>query len=226
MSDDTQWLKFAGYALIVCVLIAVFLYLKPRFISRSTEGFSTIALGSDYPKCFTRNPDAQELLLELKTATKGMPPSSDRAMALDEFSLILQKLLCMDADITSMGAGTYATYGMPFNTHHDMEPVGNFVGRCLRNAVKSRDIELTIGKLHSRGNELIGLMMPSETAKAKAFSTFNSIVTQTIQQITPVCVARHNSMDIPSGVRDPGYFTPPTLQQYSTYQVTGTTTSL
>jgi hypothetical protein len=218
MSED-KWLKVAAGAFLICVLIFLILYLKPRQVK---EDFSTVSLGSAMPKCLTRSMDAQELYALLKTAKSGMPPASDAAMAFDEMSLILQKLLCMDADITSYGAGTYSTMGLPFNTHHDMEPVGSFVGRCLKNAVQPRDIELTLGKLHTRGNELIRKMCHSEHSQATAFTLLNSVVAQVTRGVTSICLKPHAAMDIPPGVRDPGYYASPSLQQWSTYTVAGT----
>jgi hypothetical protein len=214
-----MWLRVAAIAFVVCILIFLYVYLKPRI---AKEGFSTIALGPEFPKCIARSADAQELLLQLRSAKAGLPPASDGAMAYEEMSVLLQKLLCMDADITSLGAGVYSTMGLPFVTQHDMEPVGNFVGRCLRNAVRPRDIDLTLGKLNARGIELIGKLCHTSTTKATALHLFHNVVSQVTKSITPVCLAEHAPMDIPPGVRDPGYYTPPALQQWSDYKLTGT----
>jgi hypothetical protein len=220
-------LTIAFFAFIVVVSIAVVLYLWPRYFygnlrRKEDEGFTTIALSRDFPKCFARSPDAQELLKLVRTAKMGMPPASDAGMAYDEFSMILQKVLCMDADITSLGAGVYSTYSLPFNTHHDMEPVGSFVGRCLKNAIKSRDIEITFGKLQYRGNQLIATMCGNDQSMGTALTLFDRILASAQKNIAAVCLKEHATMDIPAGVRDPGYYTPPELTQLSTYQETGT----
>ncbi len=215
----------AYLATALLLMIGLFLYLSPRYFThRSAEGFSTIALNNtDFPSCVARDYEAQQLLTNLKTATKGFPAASDAAMAFEEMSLIVQKLVCMDADITSMGAGVYATLRLPFNTQHDMEPVGTFVGRCLKNAVRERDISLTLGKLQDRGTVLIGSLCHNSHSKAEALTLFDGIVKRTEANITRVCLKEHASMDVPAGVRDPGYFVPADVASLGPYQNTAPT---
>jgi len=221
-------MKTAIVAFFIVVVIAAILYIWPRYLygslrKKEEEGFTTIALSRDtFPKCFARSPDAQKLLLGLQSATVGLESSSDAVMAYSEFSMILQKILCMDADITSLGAGIYSTYSLPFSTLHDMEPVGSFVGRCLKNAVKGRDIELTFGKLQARGNHLISVLCMNKETEVRARTAFDRIVSDAVKRISSVCLKEHASMDIPAGVRDPGYYTPPALTELSQYQETGT----
>lgn len=218
-------LEAAFLFLVVLTAIMALLYLFPGILKgkvRKQEGFTTVALNkTTFPACFARDADAQALLVDMNAATHGLPPAADAAMAYQEFALIVQKLLCMDADITGLGAGEYSTMLLPFNTQHDMEPVGSFVGRCLNNAVRERDIALTLGKLQDRGNVLIDTLCGGGmVAKAKARTTFDGIVQKTKQQISAVCLKPHDSMDIPAGVRDPGFYTPPALQQFGEYQNT------
>lgn len=213
----------AIFSLIVVAIMAAIYYIYPGIITSlaAPEGFTTVALNTTtQPACLARDSEAQRLLEEMQTAVKGHGAADDAAVAFAEFSIILQKLLCMDADITSLGAGVYATMRLPFSTFHDMEPVGSFVGRCLNNAVKQRDIDLTLGKLQDRGEELIGMLCASEKSKADALTSFDRIVKRVAANITPVCLREHASMDIPAGVRDPGFYTPPGLSQYSEYQNT------
>jgi hypothetical protein len=214
---------FAMMAFFVLFLIAVLLYLFPRFGVRApaAEPFSTIALNtSDFPACLARDYEAQELLSNLKAGLKGFAPSADASMGYAEFALIVQKLLCMDADITSFGAGEYASLRLPFATAHDMEPVGTFVGRCLRNAVKERDISITFDKYRERGNALLATLCHNSASKAKAFTAFDNLVKRTQSNISKVCLKEHASMDIPAGVRDPGYYTPDDLINLGPYQNT------
>ena len=203
-----------GYiAIAVLLFIAMFLYLNPRYVSgpKDTEGFATIALNtSNFPACVTRDADAQRLLTTLKVNNTTF----------EELALIVSKLLCMDADITSSGAGVYASLRLPFNTQHDMEPVGTFVGRCLRNAVKERDISLTLGKLQDRGTVLINMLCSNSVEKAKALTLFDGIVKRTEANITKVCLKERASMDVPAGVRDPGYSVPGSLVNLAPYQNT------
>lgn len=224
-----QMLETAFLFLVILTAIMAVLYLVPGILygskqKKTAEGFTTVALNkTTFPSCVARDMDAQRLLQDLYAGTHGLPPAADGAMAYQEFALIVQKLLCMDADITSLGAGEYATMLLPFNTQHDMEPVGSFVGRCLNNAVRERDIALTLGKLQDRGNVLIDLLCTSAMSKANARTTFDTIVQKTKQQISAVCLKPRASMDIPAGVRDPGYYTPPALQELGPYQNTAPT---
>ncbi len=225
--DDESWLRIAMYAFLVCTIIAAVLYLYPRFFTgamiadKIKEGFTTTAVDSDtMPRCFIRDLEAQELIADLSTAVKGMPPGSDRYVKYDEFKLIVQKALCIDADVTGLGTGTYSTYGLPFNTHHDMEPVASFVGRCLRNAVRDRDLELTFGKLQDRGNELLREICPNEETRAKAYTMFHNIMARSLQHTTKACMQPRATMDVPAGKRDPGYFTPVALTNLSEYKPT------
>jgi hypothetical protein len=209
--EYTMWLYLATLAF---AAIVAFLYLYPRYLSygpQKTEGFSTIALNdSDFPSCVARDYDAQKLLKTLKSPTG----------AYEELALIVSKLLCMDADITSLGQGVYASLRLPFNTQHDMEPVGTFVGRCLKNAVKERDIKLTLGKLQDRGTALIAQLCQTSTAKAEALTLFDGIVKRTEANITKVCLQERATMDIPAGVRDPGYYVPDDVKNLGPYQNT------
>ena len=228
VSSENSGLQIAAIAFIVVVVLAAAMYIWPRYFyanlrREEDEGFTTIALSREtFPRCFVRSPDAQILLNQLRIATKGMPPASDAGMAYNEISMILEKILCMDADITSLGAGAYSSYSLPFNTLHDMEPVGSFVGRCLKNGVKSRDIELTFGKLQYRGNQLIATLCGNDQTMGTALTQFDRILADAKNRIGAVCLKEHATMDIPAGVRDPGYYTPPELTQLSTYQETGT----
>ena len=56
-----------------------------------------------------------------------------------ELALILNKLTCLDADVSNNGVDGYNTLKLPYNTSHDAEPLTNFVGRCLNNGTRSRD---------------------------------------------------------------------------------------
>jgi hypothetical protein len=210
-------MQFAYIGFLILLGIGVILYMYPRY----AEGFTTIALNTTtFPKCVARDADAQDLLEDLATAQKGFAPSSNAATAYAEFALIVSKLLCIDADVTSSGAGEYSTLRMPFSTYHDMEPVGSFVGRCLKNAVRQRDLDLTFEKLQTRGNSLLDTLCHNQHSRAKAITMFDTIVKRTQANVESVCLKEHSSMDVPAGVRDPGYYTPPEVQEYAPYQNT------
>jgi hypothetical protein len=213
----TDYIKLAFYGFLMVLVIGFVLYLRPRFMN---EGFTTIAIDGDVmPRCLARDADAQALLSELYSKAA---PNSPAGEAYNEFKLILQKLLCIDADITGAGAGIYSTYTLPYATAHDIEPVANFVGRCLRNAVRERDIAMVLEKFETRGTTLLRTICGGDVSGMnRTIATFNSIVKRTGARITAKCLAEYASMDVPAGPRDPGYFTPPNVEELQEYKLFG-----
>jgi len=195
-------LSMVGFLLLF--FVTVLLYLYPTFL-KEIEGFSTIAVDPVYsPKCFARDAEAQRLLAEVVNA---IPNTPEGIQWVDEFRLILTKLLCIDADITGSGSGVYSTVDLKFNTFHDMEPVANFVGRCLKRSLKERDIKLTLEKLETRGAELLKGSTGVEKAQRDVWvSSLHNIATRTSQAIRRVCLTPIASLDRPAGPRDPGFY--------------------
>jgi hypothetical protein len=195
-------LSMVGFLLLF--FVTVLLYLYPTFL-KEIEGFSTIAVDPVYsPKCFARDAEAQRLLAEVVNA---IPNTPEGIQWVDEFRLILTKLLCIDADITGSGSGVYSTVDLKFNTFHDMEPVANFVGRCLKRSLKERDIKLTLEKLETRGAELLKGSTGVEKAQRDVWvSSLHNIATRTSQAIRRVCLTPIASLDRPTGPRDPGFY--------------------
>lgn len=210
-------MTLAVYAFLVVLAIGVFLYLRPRFIN---EGFVTVAIDdSVMPRCLARDNDAQSLLAQLYSKAAS---NSKAGEAYEEFKLILQKLLCIDADITGAGAGVYSTYSLPYVTAHDIEPAANFVGRCVRNAVRERDVFMVLEKLESRGVELLKIQCSGDSAAMNTNITlFNSIVKRIGASITSKCLSEKANMDIPASPRDPGYYTPHTIDSLHEYTLFG-----
>lgn len=215
-------LQIALIALFALIIFAFVYYVNPNILTSKSESFTTIAIESnEFPKCLARSADGQRLLAMLRASTKTLPPASEGAMAFEEMKLIVQKALCIDADISGMGVGPYTTYALPYNTQHDIEPVANFVGRCLRNAVRSQDIEVLFNKMETRGNELIQQICTTKESRQMAFNLFNNVLKVSSRQITINCLKEQPVMDIPPGVRDPGYYMPPELTRISEYKEYG-----
>lgn len=210
---------FAGVIILVLVAITLFLHLRRNH--RVDEGFAVIALdGETMPKCFTRSPEAQAILKQLYPM-KQMAPASKEAMAYDELKLILEKVLCIDADITGMGAGPFQTYQLPFATQHDIEPPASFVGRCLKNALKPRDIEVEFMKLHDRGQVLIETLCYDDAERAEVKAVFRNIIVKTAHSIAFTCLSEKANLDRPAGPRDPGYYVPHFSLEQGPYHIKG-----
>jgi len=181
------------------------------------EGFSTVAVDRELmPRCFTRDADAQAVLLALRPA-KAVDPD-----AFGELSLILQKMLCVDADVTGSGVGSYQSFQLPFVTQHDLEPAASFVGRCLKGAVRSRDLELTIDKWEKRGAVLIqSLAAGNESVRSECQTRFHTVAKRAARNIGQACTNQRVAMDIPAGTRDPGYTIPKGLDEQGPYSIKG-----
>jgi len=222
MELDTRMMQIAAIFFVLLIVIGTYLYFRTRGYNKVEEGFATIALdGEAMPKCFLRNVDAQNLLARFQ-AQKIVSPNTEAGMAYDELKLIMQKALCIDADITGTAVGAYSTYQLPFATMHDMEPVANFVSRCRRQAVRERDVELTIGKLQSRGEELIKRLCVDKATAATAVNDFGIIMRDVKNRISANCLeGKASAISRPMGVRDPGYFEPEAVKELSPYKITG-----
>jgi hypothetical protein len=215
--DMPDYMIFATYAFSVVLVIGIVLYLRPRFIA---EGFTTVAIeGEVMPRCLTRDPDSQALLAQLYNKAAPNTPAGE---AYAEFKLILQKLLCIDADVTGMGAGAYSTYQLPYVTAHDIEPAANFVGRCVRNATRERDVFMVLEKFESRGNVLLKTICSGDSAAANTYSAaFNRIVKRIGANITSRCLSEKAIMDVPASPRDPGYYIPNDVENLQEYTLFG-----
>ena len=204
--------KYMSYALLAAgcaALVALVLSM------RRVEPFSTVAVDRDLmPRCFTRDADAQNILSMLR--------DTQQKDGFAELSLILQKLLCIDADVTGAGVGGYQSFQLPFVTQHDLEPPASFVGRCLKGAVRSRDLEIMIDKLESRGNTLIHSISPADR-RAACLTKFHGVVVRASRSIGKACMNNGigKGLDQPSGPRDPGYSIPEGLEEQGPYSIRG-----
>ena len=188
---------------VLIVLAFLLVHYKPAV----REGFSSAAVDPTFmPACAERSTAAQSLLMRVG------PIKSDDA---EEFRLLVSKLCCLEGDIAAPGAGTYRTVSLQFRTSHDMEPPSTFVGRCLRNAVRERDITLVIQKYETRGRELLGkLLSPCAEVEAE----FTEVVSRTRLAMTSFCLKEQPSMDRPAGPRDPGYWESDEVAELAQYQ--------
>jgi len=184
------------------------------------EGFATIALDDPMPRCFTRDADAQSLMANFQ-GLKTVSPNSNAAMAYEELKLILTKVLCIDADITGMGMGPYSTYGLAYATAHDIEPAASFVSRCIKKAVRSRDIEVAMSTFYNRGITLLGALCYDEVTRKWAQEKFHTIITRATRNITQNCLKEKATLDRPAGPRDPGFSQPRTSLEQSPYSIRG-----
>lgn len=182
-------------ALLVVFLVVLALLLV-HYRPSTVEGFAVAAVDPiRMPACAERSPAAQRIL-----AAIAHYPESDEGAA--EIRLLLSKLCCMEADVSTAGAGVYRTLPLQFRTSHDMEPPTSFVGRCLRNAVRQRDIDLVMDKFEKRGRALIRSRCP-ESRK-----DFDEVIASTRLAFVSFCLGDQPSMDKPMGARDVGFWAP------------------
>jgi hypothetical protein len=192
------------------ILIGVLLalaFLLVHYKPAVREGFSSAAVDPTFmPACAERSTAAQSLLMRI-----GSIKSDDA----EEFRLLVSKLCCLEGDIAAPGAGPYRTVALQFRTSHDMEPPSTFVGRCLRNAVRERDIDLVIEKYEKRGHELLGKLL---SPCAEVTAEFGEVVARTRMAMTTFCLLKQPSMDKPAGPRDPGFWESEDVAELAQYQ--------
>lgn len=176
----------------------------------TTEGFAVAAVDPiRMPACVERSDAAQRLLARFAT----LPESNTDAA---ELRLLVSKLCCLEADIATPAAGRYRTLPLQFRTSHDMEPASSFVGRCLRNAVRERDIELVIEKFEGRGRELLAAVLGGDCGDAQ--KELADVVARTRLAMTTACLRPQPQMDRPLGARDMGFWEPRAVSDLSAYQ--------
>jgi hypothetical protein len=83
-----------------------------------------------------------------------------------------------------------------------MEPPSAIVGRCLRNAVNQRDIDLIIEKFRARGHILVGALCTDPAAMKE----FDGVVTRLQLSMVSFCLKEAPMMDRPAGPRDVGFW--------------------
>jgi hypothetical protein len=201
--------------LVFLILIAgmgVFFKMYPKFPAlekRHIEPFSSPAVAPFQPKCTQRNVDAQVLLRLFPACEDESKAPTEDATDRAELTLMLNKLTCLDADVNSNGVKGYNTLSLKYNTSHDNEPLGSFLGRCLNNGLRKRDIELLIDKFEKRGKTLITQIAKRQGIDGKsALETYESLIKTTNNTLNTNCLAQRSSLDTPYGPRDPGYSIP------------------
>jgi len=177
------------------LFVLALLLVNYRPLEARVEGFASAAVDPILsPACTQRSPAAQRILANLSQ------DESDEGAA--ELRLLLSKLTCIEADISTAGAGVYRTLPLQFRTSHDMEPPTAFVGRCLRNAVRQRDIDLVMDKYERRGRILV-LSRCRDSMK-----DFEDVLATTRLAMVSFCLGDQPSMDKPMGARDVGFWAP------------------
>lgn len=191
-------------ALCIVALLLVHVKVPETPAPYSVEGFAAAVDAEKMPACVNRSAAAQKLLANL-------PTGNDDA---DEFRLLVSKLCCIEADLTTPVPGNYRTLPLQFRTTHDLEPPSTFVSSCLRNAIRQRDIDLMIEKYTARGNVLLQTL----GCDADAAATFAELIARTREAMTTVCLAKNPQMDIPAGVRDVGFWETKNVTNLMEYQ--------
>jgi hypothetical protein len=195
-----------GLALLVVVALFLVHY-KPAGPD-GIEGFATVAVDTNnVPACVERSTDAQKLLARFSNVV-----SDDAA----ELRLLVSKLCCMEADIATPAAGTYRTMSLQYRTSHDVEPPSSIVGRCLRNAVNRRDIDIIVEKMEKRGHELIKKLLGGDCSDAK--KEFGEVVARTKLAMITTCLGTQPSLDRPLGARDMAFWETDEVADLAQYQ--------
>jgi hypothetical protein len=199
------------------LLVLAFLLIQYRPASREgfaqigsalAEGFTTVAVDPRLsPACTERNADAQKLLARFAEI-----PESDADAS--ELRLLISKLCCMEADISSPAAGLIRTINLQFRTSSDMDVTSSIVGRCRAGAIQNRDIDLILDKFSVRGRELVARMCNDTGATAE----LDNVISKLRWAMTSFCLKPTPTMDHPIGARDMGFWEPDSVADLSQYQ--------
>jgi hypothetical protein len=214
--DDLYFLVI----LILIVGVGVFFRMYPYFPKEQIrkEGFANPRISPNFPQCIQRNLDAQLLLNIFPTCADPSKSPTDDSTEREELKLILTKLTCLDSDVTNAGVTGYRSMSLQFNTYHDSEPLGNFVGRCLNNGTNEQDITTLIQKYEMRGSQLINQISKRIGMDSKIPQEhYNSLLKVVSNVLRTGCLAKRESLDIPKGVRDPGYSMPFSVEKLAQY---------
>jgi len=204
--------------LISIVGMGVLFRMYPYFPKGSKEGFANPAISPNFPKCIQRNVDAQILLSIFPCCDDPSKAPTDDATDREELKLILTKLTCLDSDVTNNGVTGYRSMSLQFNTNHDFEPLGNFVGRCLNNGTREKDLTLVMDKYDTRGKTLINQISKRNGIDVKIpLEHFDSVIKTVGAVLRNKCLAKHSSLDTPYGPRDPGYQIPFSVEKLATF---------
>jgi len=207
------------YVLLIIAIVVMGVYFKmyPVFplMEKTTrkynflENYSNPSVSPNEPTCVRRNIDAQALLEMFPQCTSDYNSPSEDALNRIELKHILNKLTCLDADVSNSGVSGYNTLYLKYNTSHDTEPLTNFVGRCLNGGARTRDIDIIMSKYESRGNELLkGISSFMHIEPTKAYEHFRKVIKTTYASLINNCKMERASLDKPAGIRDPGYMIP------------------
>lgn len=195
------------YVLIAFLILLAGLLVHYKPLQDHVEGFAVRSVDAvKMPECVSRSTAAQSLLARL----------GEGGGEVAELRQLVSKVCCMEADIAAPSAGVYRTMHAQFRTSEDMEPPATIVGRCLRNAVNKRDIELIVEKYVKRGEELIRRLCSSD--QAEALAEWEEVVGRLHKAMTSVCLKEQPQMDRPLGVRDMGFWEPENVADLSQYQ--------
>ena len=208
---------------VLLVIAAVLIHMRP--VSQATEGFAALRRSGSLegfalaavdparmPACVERSTDAQSLLARFAHVDED----EDENEAAAELRLLVSKLCCMEADIASPAAGLIRSQSLQFRTSHDMEAASSFVGRCLRNAVRDRDVDLVIDKFQKRGHELVEKVLGGDCGDAH--KEFDAVVGRTRMAMMTFCMKPQPQMDRPTGARDVGFWEPANVADLNAYQ--------
>ena len=199
--------------LVIAALVLV--HYKPAG-PEGIEGFATVAVDiNNVPACVERSTDAQKLLARFSTISE-----SDAAAS--ELRLLVSKLCCMEADLTTPAAGNYRTMALQYRTSHDTEPPSSIVGRCLRQAVNRRDIDIIIEKMEGRGHALIKKVLGGDCGDAT--KEFGEVVARTKLAMVTTCLGTQPSLDRPLGARDMAFWETDKVADLAQYQGISATT--
>jgi hypothetical protein len=199
-------MKLLILAVALLVVAGLLVHYKPK---SKIEGFTVAAANPVVsPACTQRSPAAQRIL----AACSAIEDDDTDA---GELRVLLAKICCMEADISSPAAGTIRTLPLAFYTSHDMDTASTVVGSCRAASLKNRDIELILNKFSTRGHELVSRLLGPDSA---THADMDEVLKPLRWAMTSFCMAAAPNMERPAGPRDPGFWESDETSELIQYQ--------
>lgn len=140
---------------------------------------------------------------------------------LGDFAQLIQKLSAFKEDMTNEQYVVLNTRRQKFVTAEDIEPIGETAGRCFSKTISPRDLELSFEKWQVRAvvllKELSAQYALSAEEVKKAEDLLNGFLRDTHDIARKSCLQGEPKIAGALGPRDPGYYTPDSLNELGEY---------
>jgi len=201
--------------------VAVYFLFEVWKMSRTqrSEGFAGPAKGSGSPDCLRNSLEAARIYEIFSGKAQIAEEGPDN---LRELTLLLSKTCCLKKDLLGVAGLVEATRYQPYSTAHDVEPVAETAARCLAKTIPERDLDISLDKWRSRGEELIRALCGSTNLSNSEVEDTNTLFKKHMNDVADImksaCLKGDVSIAGTPGPRDVGGYVPLSLIEYRDYK--------